>query len=90
MKQTRIPVGVIFMVDIDDQLPMSAHAFTNLAAHLNSAINPIFYYVFNPKIREGYRAFFNILTCKRFFKPDNKKHMTSVLDSVISHSILLK
>lgn len=51
----------------DDQLPMSAHAFTNLPAHLNSAINPIFYGIFNPKIRQGYRNLFRVITCNRFF-----------------------
>ena len=51
----------------EDQLPMSAHAFTNLPAHLNSAINPIFYGIFNPKIRQGYRNLFRVITCNRFF-----------------------
>jgi hypothetical protein len=43
------------MVGREDQLPMSAHAFTNLPAHLNSAINPIFYGIFNTQIRNGYK-----------------------------------
>ena len=47
---------------------MEAHAYTSLPAHLNSAINPLFYYVFNPKIREGYFIFLNVITCHRFFQ----------------------
>lgn len=38
----------------DDQLPISAHTFANLAAHVNSALNPILYLIFNPKMRTGY------------------------------------
>jgi hypothetical protein len=64
----RIPVATIFIVGLDDKLPMAAHAFTNLPAHLNSAINPIFYWIFNPTIREGYKYFFNTISCNQLFK----------------------
>ncbi len=64
----RIPIATIFIVGLDDKLPMAAHAFTNLPAHLNSAINPIFYGLFNPTIREGYKYFLNRISCNFFFK----------------------
>lgn len=67
MITTRIPMAIIYLVDDKDELPISAHALTNLSAHLNSAINPIFYGIFNPKIREGYRNVLRILSCNRFF-----------------------
>lgn len=60
-------MSIIFIIGKDDQLPIPAHTFTNLPAHLNSAINPIFYGVFNPKIREGYRNLFRIITCNKYF-----------------------
>jgi hypothetical protein len=58
-------VGIILLVDLEDYLPITAHAFTNLPAHLNSAINPIFYAIFNPKIREGYMMFLYAITFKK-------------------------
>jgi hypothetical protein len=61
-------VSIILILDKDDRLPISAHTFTNLPAHLNSAINPIFYGIFNPKIREGYKNLLNIISCNRLFK----------------------
>ena len=60
-------MAIIFIVDLEDKLPLPAHTFTNLAAHLNSAINPIFYGIFNPKIQEGYRYLFRLITCRRYF-----------------------
>ncbi len=76
----RIPIGIIFIVDVEDVLPMSAHAFTNLPAHLNSAINPIFYWIFNPKIRNGYAAFLNLICFRKIFnsKNDLKQTITTI------------
>ena len=60
-------MAIIYIADKEDVLPIPAHTLTNLSGHLNSAINPIFYGIFNPKIREGYRNLFRILSCNRFF-----------------------
>ena len=49
------------------RLPIAAHTFTNLPAHINSAINPIFYGLFNTKIRQGYRNLFRLISCNRLF-----------------------
>lgn len=55
------------MVGYDDHLPISAHTFTILPAHLNSSINPILYGIFNPLIRNGYKIFLNKLTKNLLF-----------------------
>jgi hypothetical protein len=65
-------------MDREDQLPMSAHVFTNLPAHINSAINPIFYGIFNPKIRQGYRNLLRLITCNRIYA-ENNQQQTSTL-----------
>jgi hypothetical protein len=67
---------------VEDKLPMTAHAYTNLPAHLNSAINPIFYYIFNPKIREGYAIFLNLITCHKFFKQTELKKTLTTIESL--------
>lgn len=64
----RIPVSIILILDKEDRLPISAHTFTNLPAHLNSAINPIFYGIFKSKIRQGYKYLFNTISGNRLFK----------------------
>ena len=64
----RIPISVVFLADFEDQLPISAHVFTNLPAHLNSALNPIFYAIFNPKMKQGYVRFIHLMICRA----DNK------------------
>ena len=61
----RIPMGIIFMIGSDQKLAMEAHLITNLSAHLNSALNPLFYLIFNPKMKSGYVNFFNICCCLR-------------------------
>jgi hypothetical protein len=53
----RIPASVVIIVGHNDQLPNWAHAFSNLLAHLNAAINPLLYLTFNPLIRNGFRHF---------------------------------
>ena len=73
----RIPVSIIFIIGKEDQLPMPAHVFTNLPAHLNSAINPIFYGIFNPKIQEGYRYLFRLITCRRYFNDQPAEQSTN-------------
>ena len=65
-------------MDREDKLPMSAHVFTNLPAHINSAINPIFYGIFNPKIRQGYRNLLRLITCNRIYA-ENSQLQTSTL-----------
>ena len=81
----RIPVATIFIAGLDDKLPMSAHAFTNLPAHLNSAINPIFYCIFNPIIRDGYKYFFNTISCNLLFKSIRTNKVTYSQHSGMSH-----
>lgn len=63
-----IPVSIILMVGADDSLPMSAHAFTNLPAHLNSVVNPLSYAIFNSKMREGYKIFLNKMFLDKIYK----------------------
>ena len=64
----RIPMGIIFIAGIGtgNAMPMEAHLFANLAAHLNSALNPLFYFVFNPKMRKGYIELFRLCTGRVF------------------------
>ena len=59
---------------------MPAHAFTNLSAHLNSALNPIFYYIYNHKIRDGYFLVLNIITFRRYFKVETNKKDSHTLN----------
>ena len=39
-------------------MAMEVHLLTNLSAHLNSALNPLFYLIFNPKMKNGYKNLF--------------------------------
>lgn len=91
-------MSIVLIVGKEDQLPMEVHTFTNLPAHMNSAINPIFYGVFNPKIREGYRNLLRVFTLKRFFHSKinptnttsvNKKHK-SLKKSTMPPTVSLK
>ena len=87
----RIPIAIIFIIDFENKLPMSAHAFTNLPAHLNSALNPIFYGIFNPIMREGYRNFINKISCNLLMKSNIKistSHDHSITKKQTSHSNL--
>ena len=70
----------IYIADLEDKLPISAHTFTNLSGHLNSAINPIFYGIFNPRIREGYLNLLRIITCK-FRKTSRSSSTTNNLST---------
>ena len=49
-----VPYGFIVMTDFEDKLPRSAIMFTMTIAHLNSALNPILYWIFNTNFRRGY------------------------------------
>lgn len=52
---------MIVISDFHDQLPRSAHMFSMMIAHLNSAFNPILYGTFNPAFQRGYVQFLKIL-----------------------------
>ena len=54
-------MGIIFLIGSDQKLAMEAHLITNLSAHLNSALNPLFYLIFNPKMKTGYVNFINTM-----------------------------
>ena len=77
----RIPISVAFLAGFDDKLPIAAHVFTNLPAHLNSALNPIFYAVFNPKMKQGYARFLRLLICSspKVTGSESKGHSVSAL-----------
>ena len=49
------------MTDFNDRLPRTAHMYTMTIAHLNSALNPILYGIFNPAFQRGYRSFFKLI-----------------------------
>ena len=49
----------MLLADTDDLLPTEMHMYLYVLAHLNSAMNPIFYAAFNPKIKESYKHFLN-------------------------------
>ena len=57
-------MSIILMFGVDERMAMEAHLLTNLSAHLNSALNPFFYFLFNPKMRTGYINFFDKCCCK--------------------------
>lgn len=63
----RIPVAIVLLIDENDTLPNTAHTFTNLPAHLNSALNPIFYGLFNPTMRNGYNKILKMLLNNQSF-----------------------
>lgn len=62
----------------DEQLPIPAHVFTNLPAHLNSAVNPIFYGIYNPKMRQGYKNLCRLITCNRYFASSSVDESTKI------------
>ena len=54
-----IPLSIVLLIDTEDQMSTAMHMYIFVLAHLNSAMNPIFYAVFNPKIKESYKRFLN-------------------------------
>lgn len=54
-----LPYGIIVMIDYQDRLPRNAVMFTMSLAHLNSCMNPIWYALFNPTFRMGYRNLYS-------------------------------
>lgn len=62
----RLPMSIVMIVGIEDQLPIWIHTFSNLTAHFNSTLNPIVYLIFNPKIRQAYCNVIRLVTCNRF------------------------
>lgn len=56
-----LPYGIIVMSDYRDKLPRTAHMFSMTVAHLNSALNPVLYGVFNPAFRRGYKLMFDLI-----------------------------
>lgn len=68
-----LPYGLIVIFDFEDKLPRSAVMFSMTFAHLNSALNPILYAIFNSSFRSGYVILFNKICCtKIFILPSNR------------------
>lgn len=59
-----MPYGLVVMTDYQDRYHRTVHMYTMSIAHLNSALNPILYAVFNPAFQKGYKNFFRILIFK--------------------------
>ena len=77
-------MSIILIADLDDYLPMSAHVFTNLPAHLNSALNPVFYGIFNMKMRNGYKTFLGLMFCKgktKFIEDVSEKQINQEIET---------
>ena len=49
------------MSDFADRLPRTAQMFTMTIAHINSALNPILYGIFNPAFQKGYKKIFRLI-----------------------------
>ncbi len=52
----RVPYGAVITFGFTDKLPRALHVAVTLMAHLNSALNPLFYILFNPSFS---KSFFN-------------------------------
>jgi len=61
------------MCDYQDQLNRNFIMFTMTIAHLNSAMNPILYGIFNTTFKKGYIAFIKIIFCRKSFRNDSSK-----------------
>lgn len=59
-----VPYGIVVMTDWAGTHPIAAELYTVVLAHLNSALNPIFYGISNPAFRNGYKNFLRILMRK--------------------------
>nr|QVK45868.1 G protein-coupled receptor [Proales similis] len=60
-----VPLSLIYLIGLDDSLPASLHVIANLIAHINSALNPIIYALFNPYMAEAYVRFLSPCWPKR-------------------------
>lgn len=69
-----LPYGAVVMFDFADKLPRTAHMYTMLVAHLNSALNPMLYAMFNPAYQRGYKNLLHILFLRG---SSNSKHFIS-------------
>ena len=49
-----MPYGLVVLIDFQDKLPRSVMMFSMALGHLNSSLNPIFYFVFNSAFRRGF------------------------------------
>ena len=58
-----MPAAIIYIIDTDDNMPTQLHMYLFVLAHLNSALNPILYAAFNPKIKQSYKHFVNFISC---------------------------
>ena len=63
----------MLLIDTDDVLPTEVHMYLFVLAHLNSALNPIFYAVFNPKIKQSYKHFLHFASFGLFYSSRNEK-----------------
>nr|QVK45863.1 G protein-coupled receptor [Proales similis] len=75
-----LPLSVIYLVGFEDYLPAWLHAYSNLLAHVNSALNPILYALYNPTLRDAYKIIFRKLTCSCLF-PSFKSNRLSCSES---------
>ena len=51
----------------------SEHIYSTLAAHINAALNPIFYGIYNPKIRDGYKKIVNKMAMRNIFRNESQQ-----------------
>ncbi len=63
IKKRTLP-GLIGLFDLNKNMPYELNKFLNTSMHINSSLNPLFYYFFNSLIREGYLNVFSKLTKK--------------------------
>ena len=60
--RSRIPAGILLIIDTDDVMPTELHMFVFVLAHFNSALNPVFYATFNPRIKQSYKHFLHLVS----------------------------
>jgi hypothetical protein len=47
-----MPTGILGLFQLNGKISVTLSLFLNTPIHINSALNPIFYYYFNPLIRK--------------------------------------
>ena len=82
-----LPYGIIVMIDFEDRLPPSAHAFSMAFAHFNSTLNPIFYAMYNPGFKRGYNKLFSIIFCMETLSTARKSSTKSNLAGTKSSNV---
>ena len=50
-----VPYGLVVATGFEDKYPIAIHATVTFLAHVNSTMNPVFYMIFNPAFRMGFK-----------------------------------